>query len=155
MRLSVSTSTPWVMEGDPLILQCEVQGATGPVSLRWWHLPPQHPGHRVLVATMEQDGTQSLGSAYQDGGTRGRLQLEKESSGTFTLVIPSTLGEDDGGQYRCEATEWFRGRNVTRKGEAAVTVSSMGKFSHSCFWDGGSAGGVGVCISVGDRPAVH
>lgn len=65
MRLSVSTSTPQVVVGDPLILHCKVQGATSPVSLRWWHLPPQHPGHRVLVATMEQDGSQSLGSAYQ------------------------------------------------------------------------------------------
>ncbi|NXO93338.1 IGSF2 protein, partial [Certhia brachydactyla] len=126
MRLSVSTSTPQVTVGDPLLFHCEVQGATSPVSLRWWHLLPQNPGHRVLVATMERDGTRSLGSAYQDGGTRGSLRLEKESSGTFTLVIPSTLDEDDGGQYRCEATQWSRGRNWTGKGEAAVTVSSMG-----------------------------
>uniref|UniRef100_A0A8C3TND2 Ig-like domain-containing protein n=1 Tax=Catharus ustulatus TaxID=91951 RepID=A0A8C3TND2_CATUS len=126
MRLSVSTSTPQVVVGDPLILHCEVQGATSPVSLRWWHLPPQHPGRRVLVATMEQDGSRSLGSAYQDGGTRGSLRLEKESSGTFTLVIPSTLHEDDGGQYRCEATQWSRGRNWTEKGEVAVMVSPMG-----------------------------
>ncbi|NWY46778.1 IGSF2 protein, partial [Sylvia atricapilla] len=125
LRLSVSTSTPRVTAGDPLILQCEVQGATGPVSLRWWHLPPQQPGRRVLVATMEQDGTRSLGSAYQDRETRGSLRLEKESSSTFTLEIPSTLGEDDSGQYRCEAMQWSRGRNWTGKGEAAVTVSSM------------------------------
>ncbi|KAM7066395.1 immunoglobulin superfamily member 2 [Acridotheres tristis] len=126
MRLAVSTSTPRVTVGDPLILHCDVQGATSPVSLRWWHLPPQHPGRRVLVATVEQDGSQSLGSAYQDGGPRGSLRLEKGSSGTFTLVIPSTLDEDDGGQYRCEVTQWSRGRNWTEKGEAAVTVSSMG-----------------------------
>ncbi|NXU09755.1 IGSF2 protein, partial [Pardalotus punctatus] len=125
MCLSVSTSTPRVTMGDSLILLCEVQGATGPVSVRWWHLPPQHPGHKVLVATMERDGTLSLGSTYQDGGTRDSLRLEKESSGTFTLVIPSTLDEDDGGQYRCEATQWSRGRSWTEKGEAAVTVSSM------------------------------
>ncbi|NWV66353.1 IGSF2 protein, partial [Malurus elegans] len=125
MNLSVSTSTPRVMEGEPLTLLCEVQGATGPVSVRWWHLPPQQPGDRVLVATMERDGALSLGSAYQDGRTRGSLRLEKASPGTFTLVIPSTLGEDDGGQYRCEATQWSRGRSWTQKGEAAVTVSSM------------------------------
>ncbi|NWW29947.1 IGSF2 protein, partial [Panurus biarmicus] len=125
MRLVVSTSTPLVTAGDPLILHCEVQGATGPVSLQWWHLPPQHLGHRVLVATMERDGTLRLGRAYQDGGTRGSLRLQKESSGAFTLVIPSTLDQDDGGQYRCEATQWSRGRNWTGKGEAAVTVSSM------------------------------
>ncbi|NWT54247.1 IGSF2 protein, partial [Erythrocercus mccallii] len=130
-RLSVSTSTPRVTAGDPLILRCRVQGASGPVSLRWWHLPPQQPGRRVLVAAMERDGTRSLGSAYQDRGARGSLRLEKESSGTFTLVIPSTLGEEDGGQYRCEATQWSRARNWTGKGEAAVTVSPMGLGLHA------------------------
>ncbi|NXM15477.1 IGSF2 protein, partial [Ploceus nigricollis] len=126
LRLSVSTSTPWVTAGDPLILLCEVRGATGPVSLRWWHLPPQQLGHRVLVATMEQDGTLSLGGTYQDGRARGSLRLQRESSGTFSLEIPSARDEEDGGQYRCEATQWSRGRSWTAKGEAAVTVTSMG-----------------------------
>ncbi|KAF1648788.1 Immunoglobulin superfamily member 2, partial [Aptenodytes patagonicus] len=125
MQLSVSTSTPQVMEGDALILFCEVQGATSPVSVQWWHLPPQHPGPRVLVATMEWDGTLSLGSAYQDGRTRGSLRLEKASSGAFTLVIPKTLDESDGGRYGCEATEWSRGQSWTEEGETVVTVSSM------------------------------
>ncbi|NXN43592.1 IGSF2 protein, partial [Rhinoptilus africanus] len=126
MRLSVSTSTPQVMAGDALILLCEVQGATSPVSVRWWHLPPQHPGPRVLVATMEQDGTLHLGSAYQDGRTRGSLRLEKGSSGAFTLVIPNTLDESDGGRYGCKVTEWSQGRSWTEEGETAVTVNSMG-----------------------------
>ncbi|XP_041336178.1 immunoglobulin superfamily member 2 [Pyrgilauda ruficollis] len=131
MRLSVSTSTPRVTAGDALVLHCEVQGATGPVSLRWWHLPPRHPGRRELVAAMERDGALSLGSAYQDGRARGSLRVHKESSGTFTLVIPSTLDEEDGGQYRCEATQSARGRSWTAKGEAAVTVSSMGLGLHA------------------------
>lgn len=63
MHLSVSTSTPQVMAGDALMLFCEVQGATSPMSVQWWHLPPQHPGPWVPVATMERDGTLSLGSA--------------------------------------------------------------------------------------------
>ncbi|XP_035746644.1 immunoglobulin superfamily member 2 [Egretta garzetta] len=126
MRLSVSTSTPWVVAGDALILLCEVQGATNPVSVQWWHLPPQHPGAQVPVATMERDGTLSLGSAYQDSRARGSLRLEKASSGTFTLVIPNTLDEGDSGQYRCEVTEWSRGQSWTEEGETAVTVSSMG-----------------------------
>lgn len=50
---------------------------------------------------MEQDGTLSLGSAYQDSRIQGSPRLEKASSGAFTLVIPSTLDEDDGGQYGC------------------------------------------------------
>ncbi|NXX17556.1 IGSF2 protein, partial [Podargus strigoides] len=123
MRLSVSTSTPQVMAGDALILLCEVQGATSPLSVQWWHLPLQGP--RVPVATMEQDGTLSLGSTYQDGGTRGSLRLEKASSGTFTLVIPNTLDEGDSGQYECEVTEWSRGQRWTKEGKTAVTVTSM------------------------------
>ncbi|NXK12434.1 IGSF2 protein, partial [Herpetotheres cachinnans] len=125
MHLSVSTSTPQVVAGDALILLCEVRGATSPVSVQWWHLPPQHLGPRVLVATMEWDGTLSLGSTYRDGTTRGRLQLEKASSGAFTLVIPNTLDESDGGWYGCKATERSRGQSWTEEGEIAVTVSSM------------------------------
>ncbi|NWS57536.1 IGSF2 protein, partial [Chunga burmeisteri] len=125
MHLSMSTSTPQVMAGDALILLCEVRGATSPVSVQWWHLPPQHMGPRVLVATMERDGTLSLGSAYRDGGTRGSLRLEKASSGAFTLVIPNTLDEGDGRQYGCKVTEWSRGQSWTEEGETAVTVSSM------------------------------
>ncbi|NXJ79408.1 IGSF2 protein, partial [Trogon melanurus] len=125
MHLSVSTSTPQVMAGDALIFLCEVRGATSPLSVRWWHLPPQHPGPRVLVATMERDGTLSLGSTYQDSRTRGSLRLEKVSSGTFTLVIPNTLDEGDGGRYGCKATEWSQGRSWTEEGETAVTVSPM------------------------------
>uniref|UniRef100_A0A8B9NK74 Ig-like domain-containing protein n=1 Tax=Accipiter nisus TaxID=211598 RepID=A0A8B9NK74_9AVES len=123
MRLSVSTSTPQVMAGDALVLLCKVQGATSPVSVQWWHLPPQHPGPRVLVATMERDGTLSLGDAYGDSRTRGSLRLEKASSGAFTLVIPNTLDEGDSGRYGCKVTEWSQGQSWTEEGETAVTVS--------------------------------
>ncbi|NXY40838.1 IGSF2 protein, partial [Ceuthmochares aereus] len=125
MHLSVSTSTPHVMAGDALILLCHVQGATSPVSVQWWHLPPQHPGPQVLVATMERDGTLSLGSTYHNNRTRGSLRLEKASSGAFTLVIPNVLDEGDGGRYGCKVTEWFKGQSWTKEGETTVTVSSM------------------------------
>ncbi|KAM4682498.1 LOW QUALITY PROTEIN: immunoglobulin superfamily member 2 [Amazona ochrocephala] len=127
--LSVSPSTPQVMAGDALILLCEVQGATSPV-LVWWHLPPQHPGPWVLVTTMEQDGTLSLGSAYQDSGIRGSLRLEKASSGAFTLGIPNTLDEDDGGRYGCEVREWS-GQSWTEERETAVTVRAVGLSLHA------------------------
>ncbi|OPJ66535.1 immunoglobulin superfamily member 2 [Patagioenas fasciata monilis] len=85
----------------------------------------------MLVATMEQDGTLSLGSAYQDNRTRGSLRLEKASSSTFTLVIPNTLDEGDGGRYGCKATEWSRGQSWTEEGETTVTVISMGLSLHA------------------------
>ncbi|NXG40639.1 IGSF2 protein, partial [Psilopogon haemacephalus] len=125
MRLSVSTSTPQVVAGDALILLCEVRGVTSPVSVQWWHLPPEHPGPRVLVAAMEQDGTLSLGSTYRDSRSRGRLRLEKGSSGAFSLVIPNTLDEGDSGHYWCKAMEWVRGQSWTQEGETAVKVTSM------------------------------
>ncbi|KFU95585.1 Immunoglobulin superfamily member 2, partial [Chaetura pelagica] len=131
MHLSVSTSTPQVVAGDALILLCEVQGVTGTVSVQWWHLPLQHLGPWVLVATMSQDGTLRLGSTYQDNRTRGSLQLEKSSSGTFTLVIPNTLDESDGGWYRCKATEWSRGQSWTKEGDTTVTVRSLGLGLHA------------------------
>ncbi|XP_030321642.1 immunoglobulin superfamily member 2 [Calypte anna] len=131
IRLSVSTSTPQIMAGDTLILLCEVQGVTSPLSVQWWHLPPQHPGPRVPVATMSQDGTLRLGNTYQDSRARGRLRLEKVNPGSFTLVIPNTLDEGDGGWYGCKATEWSRGRSWTKEGETAVTVSSMGLGLHA------------------------
>ncbi|NXP49329.1 IGSF2 protein, partial [Heliornis fulica] len=131
VHLSVSTSTPQVTAGDALILLCEAQGVASPVSVQWWHLPPQHTGPRVLVAAMEQDGTLSLGSTYQDGGMRGSLRLEKSSSVTFTLVIPNTLDEGDGGQYVCEVTVWSQGQSWTEEGETAVTVTSVGLGLHA------------------------
>ncbi|KFV49111.1 Immunoglobulin superfamily member 2, partial [Tyto alba] len=131
MRLSVSTSTPQVVAGDALILLCEVRGAASPVSVQWWPLPPHPPGPRVLVATMERDGTLSLGSAYRDKGTWGSLRLEKVSSNTFTLVIPNTLDEGDGGRYGCRVTEWSRGQIWTEEGETTVTVRSMGLGLHA------------------------
>uniref|UniRef100_A0A8C8E5U4 Ig-like domain-containing protein n=1 Tax=Otus sunia TaxID=257818 RepID=A0A8C8E5U4_9STRI len=115
--------TPQITAGDTLILLCEVQGATSPVSVQWWHLPPQHSGPRVPVATMERDGTLRLGSTYRDSGTRGSLRLEKASSSVYTLVIPNTLDEGDGGRYGCKATEWSRGQSWTEEGETAVKVS--------------------------------
>ncbi|NXT75073.1 IGSF2 protein, partial [Zapornia atra] len=130
-HLSVSTRTPQVTAGDALTFLCQVRGATSPVSVQWWHLPPQHMGPRLLVAAMEQDGTLSLGSSYRDGGTWGGLRLEKSSAGTFTLVIPSTLGESHGGRYVCEVTERSRGQSWTEEGETAVTVSSMGLGLHA------------------------
>ncbi|XP_010150143.1 PREDICTED: immunoglobulin superfamily member 2 [Eurypyga helias] len=131
LRLSVSSSTPQVTAGDAVILLCEVRGAASPVSVEWWHLPPQHPGPHVLVAAMEQDGTLSLGSTYRDDGTRGSLRLEKMSPSAFTLVIPNTLDESDGGQYGCKATEWSRGQRWTEEGETTVTVRSMGLGLHA------------------------
>uniref|UniRef100_A0A8B9FAF8 Ig-like domain-containing protein n=1 Tax=Amazona collaria TaxID=241587 RepID=A0A8B9FAF8_9PSIT len=123
----MSQATPKPLHlGDALILLCEVQGATSP-----------HPGPWVLVTTMEQDGTLSLGSAYQDSGIRGSLRLEKASSGAFTLVIPNTLDEDDGGRYGCEVREWSRGQSWTEERETAVTVRAMGELEAAFGCDSG------------------
>nr|XP_009681006.1 PREDICTED: immunoglobulin superfamily member 2 [Struthio camelus australis] len=124
MHLSMSTSTAQIMAGDTLIFLCKVQGTTNPLSVRWWHLQ-QHQGPPALVATMERDGSLTLGSAYQDRGAQGSIRLEKADSSTFTLVIANASSASDGGSYRCEVVEWSQGKSWTQAEETAVTVSPL------------------------------
>nr|XP_025949120.1 immunoglobulin superfamily member 2 isoform X2 [Dromaius novaehollandiae] len=124
MHLSMSTSTAQIVAGDALIFLCEVQGTTNPLSVRWWHLQ-QHQGPPTLVATMEQDGSLTLGSAYRDRGAQGSIRLEKAGSSAFTLVISNTSAPSDGGSYRCEVVEWSRGKSWMQAEETTVTVSPL------------------------------
>ncbi|NXA35183.1 IGSF2 protein, partial [Eudromia elegans] len=124
MQLSMTTSTAQIVAGDALIFLCEVQGTTNPLSVRWWHRQ-QHQGLPALLATMERDGSLTLGSAYQDRGTQGSIRLKKTGSSTFTLVISNTSAPSDSGSYRCEVVEWSRGKNWTQTEETTVTVSPL------------------------------
>ncbi|XP_013805517.2 immunoglobulin superfamily member 2 [Apteryx mantelli] len=124
MRLSMSTSTAQIVAGDALIFLCEVRGTTNPLSVQWWHLQ-HHQGPPALVATMERDGSLTLGSAYRDRGAQGSIRLEKAGSSAFTLVISNTSAPSDGGSYRCEVVEWSRGKSWMQTEEIAVTVSPL------------------------------
>ncbi|NXD06748.1 IGSF2 protein, partial [Nothocercus nigrocapillus] len=123
MHLSMTTSTAQIVAGDALIFLCEVQGTTNPLSVRWWHLQ-QHQGPPALVASMERDGSLTLGGAYQDPGAQGSIRLKKTGSSTFTLVISNTVPSNSG-SYRCEVVEWSRGKSWTQAEETTVTVSPL------------------------------
>ncbi|NWY02318.1 IGSF2 protein, partial [Nothoprocta ornata] len=124
MHLSMTTSTAQIVAGDALIFLCEVRGTTNPLSVRWWHLQ-QHQGPPTLLATMERDGSLTLGSAYEDRGAQGSIRLKKTGSSTFTLVISNTSAPSDSGSYRCEVVEWSRGKSWTQTEETTVTVSPL------------------------------
>ncbi|NWJ10597.1 IGSF2 protein, partial [Crypturellus undulatus] len=124
MHLSMTTSTAQIVAGDALIFLCKVQGTTNPLSVRWWHLQ-RHQDPPALVATMEQDGSLTLGSDYQDRGAQGSIRVKKTGSNTFILVISNTSAPNDSGSYRCEVVEWSRGKSWTQAGETTVTVSPL------------------------------
>nr|XP_025041009.1 immunoglobulin superfamily member 2 [Pelodiscus sinensis] len=116
MQVSVLSSKTPIVEGDPLILHCEVSGATSPLSVNWWHL-------RKSIIGMEQDGMLRPGLSYQERSTNRDLWLEKVNSTMFTLVIYNTSATSDGGSYKCEVTELDR--NWKQAKETSVSVSPL------------------------------
>uniref|UniRef100_A0A8C0GEZ8 CD101 molecule n=1 Tax=Chelonoidis abingdonii TaxID=106734 RepID=A0A8C0GEZ8_CHEAB len=111
-----------IVEGDTLILHCEVSGATSPLSLNWWHL--QKSGDQLEhVVGMERDGMLRPGPSYQERSANRDLRLEKINSTTFTLAIYNTSATNDGGHYKCEVTEWSMDRSWKQAQETSVAIS--------------------------------
>lgn len=129
MRVSV-LSERQIMEGDTLILHCEVSEATNPLSVNWWHLRKSgdQPEH---IVEMERDGVLRPGTSYQERSANRDLRLEKVNSTTYTLAIYSTLATNDGGSYKCEVTEWSMDRSWKQAQETSVAISPLGKLIES------------------------
>ncbi|XP_067402520.1 immunoglobulin superfamily member 2 [Emydura macquarii macquarii] len=124
MRVSV-LSERQIMEGDTLILHCEVSEATNPLSVNWWHLRKSgdQPEH---IVEMERDGVLRPGTSYQERSANRDLRLEKVNSTTFTLAIYNTSATNDGGSYKCEVTEWSMDRSWKQAQETSVAISPLG-----------------------------
>nr|XP_032660729.1 immunoglobulin superfamily member 2 isoform X4 [Chelonoidis abingdonii] len=124
MQVSVLSSERQIVEGDTLILHCEVSGATSPLSLNWWHL--QKSGDQLEhVVGMERDGMLRPGPSYQERSANRDLRLEKINSTTFTLAIYNTSATNDGGHYKCEVTEWSMDRSWKQAQETSVAISPL------------------------------
>ncbi|KAL8190706.1 UNVERIFIED_CONTAM: hypothetical protein K2H54_059622 [Gekko kuhli] len=113
------------MEGEALIFRCKASAAENPLSVKWWHVL-RNKSPPVLIANMDQDGMLKIGTSYLERSARGDLRLEKVDSSTFTLTIYNTSATDDSGLYRCEVTEWFKGRNWEHAQEISANVESLG-----------------------------
>ncbi|XP_043394362.1 immunoglobulin superfamily member 2 isoform X3 [Chelonia mydas] len=124
MHVSVLSGESQIVEGDTLILHCQVSGATSPLSVNWWHLRKNgdQPEH---IVGMEQDGMLRPGPSYQERSANRDLRLEKMNSTTFTLAIYNTSATDDGGSYKCEVTEWSMDRSWKQAQETSVAISPL------------------------------
>ncbi|XP_039376470.1 immunoglobulin superfamily member 2 isoform X3 [Mauremys reevesii] len=124
MQVSVLSSERQIVEGDTLILHCEVSGATSPLSVNWWHLQKSgdQPDH---IVGMERDGMLRPGPSYQERSANRDLRLEKINSTTFTLAIYNTSATSDGGSYKCEVTEWSMDRSWKQTQETSVAISPL------------------------------
>lgn len=76
---------------------------------------------------MDQDGVLKIGTSYLERSALGELRIEKVDSSAFTLILYNTSATDDSGLYRCEVTEWFKGRNREYTQEISANVESLGK----------------------------
>ncbi|XP_038242704.1 immunoglobulin superfamily member 2 isoform X2 [Dermochelys coriacea] len=124
MHVSVLSSERQIVEGDTLILHCEVSGTTRPLSVNWWHLRKNRDQPEHIVG-MEQDGMLRPGPSYQERSANRDLRLEKMNSTTFTLAIYNTSATNDGGSYKCEVTEWSMDRSWKQAQETSVAISPL------------------------------
>uniref|UniRef100_A0A8C8RB48 CD101 molecule n=1 Tax=Pelusios castaneus TaxID=367368 RepID=A0A8C8RB48_9SAUR len=122
--VSVISSKRQIMEGDTLILHCEVSGATNPLSVNWWHQRKSGDQWEDIIK-MEQDGMLRPGPSYRECSANRDLRLEKVNSTTFTLVIYATSVTKDGGSYKCEVTEWSMNRSWKQAQETSVRASLL------------------------------
>uniref|UniRef100_A0A8C3SSJ1 CD101 molecule n=1 Tax=Chelydra serpentina TaxID=8475 RepID=A0A8C3SSJ1_CHESE len=121
-KRNLMSSERKIVEGDTLILHCEVSGATSPLSVNWWHL--RKSGDQLEhILGMERDGMLRPGPSYQERSANRDLRLEKVNSTMFTLVIYNTSATSDGGSYKCEVTAWSMDRSWKQAQEISVAIS--------------------------------
>ncbi|XP_062983672.1 immunoglobulin superfamily member 2 [Elgaria multicarinata webbii] len=125
LQLFVWVKEETIMEGEALAFSCKGSVAENLLSVNWWHIqkdgsPP------LLIAGMDQDGRIKIGPSYVERSAQGELQLEKVDSAAFTLTIYNTLATNDTGLYRCELTEWSKGRSWEHTQEISTKVQPLG-----------------------------
>ncbi|XP_029805196.1 immunoglobulin superfamily member 2 isoform X2 [Suricata suricatta] len=125
VALSTKSKQQAVWEGEALTLLCKADGAKGPLSVEWWHIPwgQMQP---ELVASMGQDGTGQLGASYKELNNHGNIRLEKMDWATFQLEINPTAIMDSG-TYECRVSEspQNRARDRSWAQKLTVTVKSL------------------------------
>lgn len=115
------------MEGEALVLHCNGSVAENPLSVKWWLIQKGNPP--VHIASTDQDGQLKISASYMERHAHGELRAEKMEPSTFTLTIYHTSSRKDTGLYRCEMTEWTKGRSWKYTQEISTKVIPLGKLS--------------------------
>ncbi|XP_054830252.1 immunoglobulin superfamily member 2-like [Eublepharis macularius] len=125
LKLILWVNEERIIEGAALNFHCNASVAGNSLSVKWWHISKDR-SPPVLIANMDQEGTLKIGSFYLEHSARGDLRLEKVDSSTFTLTIYNTSATDDSGLYRCEVTEWFKGRSWKHAQDISANIEPLG-----------------------------
>ncbi|XP_029434838.1 immunoglobulin superfamily member 2 isoform X2 [Rhinatrema bivittatum] len=103
LKVSLSSSNPKITEGESLTFHCDARETSSTLSMSWYLTRGKL--QREMIANMEQDGSLSVGSSYQQRHVYGLVVVEKMSRSTFALGIYNSLPSDEG-RYTCQVTEW-------------------------------------------------
>ncbi|KAE8620897.1 hypothetical protein XENTR_v10004610 [Xenopus tropicalis] len=107
-----ATLTPQFSE-EPTELVCHMSGSDGArLSVSWYHSPSpeSRASPPVLVGSLGQDWSVSVGERYTERLESGGLILSRRGPQAFVLRIQWT-SNGDRGQYRCVGTVWEQQRN--------------------------------------------
>ncbi|XP_042313079.1 immunoglobulin superfamily member 2 [Sceloporus undulatus] len=125
MHLSVSVNNEKAMEGSALVFYCNGTITDQSVSVTWWHIQKDREPP-LFIASMDQDGKLKIGPCYLERSASGELRLEKLGSSIFTLTIYNSSATKDTGLYRCEVTEWSKGKSWKHTQEISTKVEPLG-----------------------------
>ncbi|XP_053164887.1 immunoglobulin superfamily member 2 [Hemicordylus capensis] len=125
LKLFLWVNEEHIIEGEALIFHCNVSITDNSLSVNWWHIQKARDLTELIVS-MDQGGRLKIGTSYLERGAHGDLRVEKVDASTFILAIYNTSASSDTGLYRCEVSEWAKGRSWKHTQEISTTVEPLG-----------------------------
>ncbi|XP_072441318.1 immunoglobulin superfamily member 3 [Chiloscyllium punctatum] len=107
LSITVTSNTTKILEGNSLQFTCDVQSAIrnhSRLSVTWQLINKQKQVTDII--SLDQDGTQIIGTLYHKRDANGELRLTKQRPDSFILQLHNSVILDDG-QYVCTVTEWI------------------------------------------------
>ncbi|XP_067849045.1 immunoglobulin superfamily member 3-like [Heptranchias perlo] len=107
LSTTVTSNTTKVLEGDLLQFVCDVRSAirnNSRLSVTWQLINKQRQATDII--SLDQDGTQVIGTLYHKRGANGDIRLAKRRPDSFILDLHNAIILDDG-EYVCTVAEWI------------------------------------------------
>ncbi|XP_078088787.1 immunoglobulin superfamily member 3-like [Mustelus asterias] len=127
LSTTVTSNTTKVLEGNSLQFNCEVRSAVrshSRLSVTWQLINKQKQVTDII--SLEQDGTQVIGTLYRKRVANGDVRLTKPRPDSFVLQLHNSAMLDDG-EYVCTVAEWIMnvGGDWQRIGEKSAHIVAM------------------------------
>ncbi|XP_078415782.1 immunoglobulin superfamily member 3 [Cetorhinus maximus] len=107
LTTTVTSNTTKVLEGNSLQFNCDARSAIrshSRLSVTWQLINKQKQVTDII--SLEQDGTQVIGTLYRKRVANGDLMLTKQRPDSFLLQLYNSVMLDDG-EYVCTVAEWI------------------------------------------------